>query len=141
MKQKLIQMILIDCISYTVLSLIMFLLSSMSLVMTASHFVYFSLFIVTTLISLLITLTSSIEIESFLIEQIVILMEILLVVYGVGGGIFHWFPFEMFYIIEAGIISLIVGFVTGLVVYINDKMIAAKINQKLEILQNEHHRN
>lgn len=141
MKSKLIQMVLIDCVSYTVLSLIMSSLSfATNLVMNATHFVYLSLFIVTSIISIFITLTSFIKIESYFIENLVILVEVFLVVYGVGGGIFHWFPFQLFYIIEAGFIALIVFFVTRTVMEMNYRMIATKINQKLEVLQHEYDR-
>ncbi|MDE6953133.1 MAG: hypothetical protein K2P09_04915 [Erysipelotrichales bacterium] len=145
MKNKLIQMVLIDCISYTVLSLIM---SSLAL---TTNFVFqtntnitqfdnLSLFIVTSIISIFITLTSFIKIESYFIENLVIIVEVFLVVYGVGGGIFHWFPFQLFYIIEAGFIALIVFFITRIVIEMNYRMIALKINQKLEVLQNEYDR-
>lgn len=141
MKSKLIQMVLIDCVSYTVLSLIMSSLSfATNLVMNATHFAYLSLFIVTSIISIFITLTSFIEIESYFIENLVIIAEVFLVVYGVGGGMFQWFPFQLFYIIEVGFIALIVCFVTRTVMEMNYRMIATKINQKLEVLQHEYDR-
>lgn len=141
MKNKLIQMVLIDCISYTVLSLIMSSLSiTTNLIMNITQFDNLSLFIVTSIISIFVTLTSFIKIESYFIENLVIIVEVFLVVYGVGGGIFHWFPFQLFYIIEAGFIALIVFFITRIVIEMNYRMIALKINQKLEVLQNEYDR-
>lgn len=140
MKQKLISFLLCDCISYTVLSGIMFLLSFFpSAVMIGSHQVYFSFFIVTTLISLLITITTYFEFQFFWLECLMILGEIFMVVYGIGGGVFHWFEWKWIYIIEVALICMMVFVVTYIVIYYHDQYLAQKINQKIEEWNHENH--
>lgn len=139
MKSKFIQMILINCISYTVLSFIISILSFFpDMVMEASHWTYLSFLIVTSAISILITFTSLIRIDSFWIENFVILIDIFIGVYGIGGGLFHWFPWQSIYIVEVGMIALLVGIITGICMYFYEKTIADKINRKLEDI---HHGN
>lgn len=139
MKQKIIFFLLCDCISYTILSFVMFILSFFpSLVMSGSHQVYMSFFIVTTFIAFLITLTSCFEFSSFWQECFTLLIEIFLVVYGIGGGIFHWFEWKWVYLIEVAFICAIVFFITYILIYYHEQYIARKINQKIE---DENHEN
>ncbi len=133
MKNRFIQMILIHCISYTVLSFIISILPFFpDMVMEANHWTYLSFLIVTGLISVLITVTSLIPIDLFWLENLVIMIDIFIGVYGIGGGLFHWFPWQGIYMIEAGLIALFVGIITGICMYFYERTIADKINRKLE---------
>lgn len=138
MKEKLFNIVLIDCVSYTVLSLLMTIKTCFfQTTINADSQLYLSLLAVTTIIAILIVLSAQIKIDSFLWENILFISTVLLVVLVFGGGIFHWFTWELQDIMEVVLISLMVYGCTWLVVYLNDCLIARKINQKLAEVKNE----
>lgn len=141
MEHKFMDIIFIDCISYTILSIIISILAFIpSLAMPINHITCLSLFLVTTLISILIVMTSNIDIESFWVENILYIIEVCIIVYSIGGGIFHWFPLELYYLIEAGMICIIVYITTSVIIYWYFHLLAKKINRKIEEHSHENYR-
>lgn len=141
MKKQFMNIIYTNCISYTILSLLISILSFTSIpVMEMNYMNCLSMFLVTVLISICIVLTSNIKIESFWIENIIYVLEVFVIVYGVGGGIFHWFPLELYYFFEVGIICILVYIITSIILYLHFHLLANQINQKIEEKKHEHNR-
>ncbi len=141
MKNKILYIIIMDCISFTFSSL---LIAAFSLIphfiMEIDKWTLFSLFIVTSLISILITLIFSLSIDSWLLEHFMFLFIIFAVVYIMGGGIFHWFSWNIMNIIKVAIICLIVSLITETIIYFDDYLTAKKINKIIEGMNNENYR-
>ena len=125
MKKQFMNIIYANCISYTILSLLISILSFTSIpVMEMNYMNCLSIFLLTVLISICIVLTSNIKIESFWIENI----------------IFHWFPLELYYFFEVGIICILVYIITSIILYLHFHLLANQINQKIEEKKHEHNR-
>ena len=130
---KIKECVLIDCISFTTISLIISSLACFSdMTMPITPVAYLQLFVCTTLISIAIYFTYKIQIESQIINDIITLLEIAAVVFGVGGGIFKWFDWKLQYVIEVAVILVIVFIVTnGIMIWQNNE-IAKSINKKIK---------
>ena len=139
MKQKIMNIILISCISYTILSLTLTLISYLpNITIQSQYTVDLSLFVITTLVTVLTTITSQIKTESFLLENILYILDMFVLVYGVGGGIFKWFSWQWPSILLVAVICMIIYLFTYLIIYFNNKITAIKINKKLEEYHHEH---
>ena len=130
--KKLDELILVDCVSYTVVSLILAFLSFFDLVMGLNPRVLFQLFAVTTLICFLMYLTSFLPIESPWAEMLVSLADVGVVVLGVGGGIFRWFPWQAQYIWMVSGVFVIVYFITYGIILLQNKIASDQINRILQ---------
>lgn len=130
--KKLDELILVDCVSYTVVSLILAFLSFFDLVMGINPRVLFQLFAVTTLICFLMYLTSFLPIESPWAEVFVSLADVGVVVLGVGGGIFRWFPWQAKYIWMVSGVFVIVYFITYGIILLQNKIASDQINRILQ---------
>ncbi|WP_102048731.1 DUF3021 family protein [Pygmaiobacter massiliensis] len=130
--KKLDELILVDCVSYTVVSLILAFLSFFDLVMGLNPRVLFQLFAVTTLICFLMYLTSFLPIESPWAEMLVSLADVGVVVLGVGGGIFRWFPWQAKYIWMVSGVFVIVYFITYGIILLQNKIASDQINRILQ---------
>lgn len=127
--------VLIDCISFTCVSVLLSTLACFSdpeLVMGMNQFVYLQLFVCTTAISILMYLTSKIQVKSQITASFISLLDIAAVIYGIGGGIFCWFPWRPAVVFEVGIILFLVFLVTNWVMIWQNKEIAKAINKKLQ---------
>lgn len=130
--KKLDELILVDCVSYTVVSLILAFLSFFDLVMGLNPRVLFQLFAVTTLICFLMYLTSFLPIESPWAEMLVSLADVGVVVLGVGGGIFRWFPWQAKHIWMVSGVFVIVYFITYGIILLQNKIASDQINRILQ---------
>ena len=128
--------VLIDCISYTSVSMLLSALAYFSdpdLVMSVmDHIAYLQLFACTTTISVLMYFTSKLPVKSQIAAAFLSLLDIAAVIYGIGGGVFKWFPWRTSYIIEVGIILTLVFLVTNWIMMWQNREIAKAINKKLQ---------
>lgn len=131
--KKLKESVLILCISYTSASVLISLLAfNPKLTMIINNITYLQLFVCNMLISLLIYFTSKIPVESQLAETLIQFLDVAVVIYGVGGGIFKWMPWKLMYIAEVFIILAVVFLVTYGIMLWQNREVARAINKKIE---------
>lgn len=138
-KLNLKECVLIDCVSFTAVSVILSLLSfNEDLMSEFDHAMALEIFVCTTLISVLIYLTSRFRYRSAVMAEAVRLGCVAVCVLGIGG-IFHWFPWEGKYIFEACLIFVAVFIITSAVLFWQASSIANKINRKIREKEHETH--
>lgn len=131
--KKLKESVLILCISYTSASVLISLLAfNPKLTMIINNITYLQLFVCNMLISLLMYFTSKIPVESQLAEMLIQFLDVAVVIYGVGGGIFKWMPWKLMYIAEVFIILAVVFLVTYGIMLWQNREVARAINKKIE---------
>lgn len=131
--KKLKESVLILCISYTSASVLISLLAfNPKLTMIINNITYLQLFVCNMLISFLIYFTSKIPVESQLTETLIQFLDVAVVIYGVGGGIFKWMPWKLMYIAEVFIILAVVFLVTYGIMLWQNREVARAINKKIE---------
>lgn len=131
--KKLKESVLILCISYTSASVLISLLAfNPKLTMIINNITYLQLFVCNMLISLLMYFTSKIPVESQVTEMLIQFLDVAVVIYGVGGGIFKWMPWKLMYIAEVFIILAVVFLVTYGIMLWQNREVARAINKKIE---------
>ena len=122
--------VLIDCISFTVVTV---LLAALSLLGTPNMSIslreLLELFFCTTLIAVLMYFTSKLPLESFVIATAVDFADVAAVILGVGGLVFHWFPWRWQYVLQVVLILTAVFLITWAVMIYQSRDTAKKINQ------------
>jgi hypothetical protein len=129
-KLSLKECILIDCISFTVVTIlisILWFITDATLYLENRYLL--ELFCCTTLISIFMYFTSRIPIESQLLAMLLLLADVAIVILGVGGLLFQWFPWEWKYVLQVMVILVIVFFVTHYILLWQNKETARKINE------------
>ncbi len=130
--------VFIDCISFTVVTV---LLSTLWFIADRTAFLesrhLLELFCCTTLISILMYFTSKIPLESQLFATSLLLLDVAVVILGIGGGIFQWFPWEGKSVLQIIVILVTVFFVTHLIMVWQSRDTAKKINQKIKEREND----
>lgn len=122
-----------NCISFTVVAVILSVLAYIpDMTMEITHVTYLQLFGCTTLIAFLMYFTSKIQVESQIVASLISIFNIAIVVFGVGGGIFRWFPWELKYIAEVAIILILVFIVTNYMMIWQNNELAKSINEKIK---------
>lgn len=122
-----------NCISFTAVAVILSALAYIpDMTMEITHVTYLQLFGCTTLIACLMYFTSKIQVESQTIASLIPIFNIAIVVFGVGGGIFRWFPWEVKYITEVAVILTLVFIVTNYMMIWQNNEIAKAINEKIK---------
>lgn len=135
-KLKLYDIFRIDCISFTLVCAILSALAYIpGLVMDITHVFNLQLFCCTTAIGVLSYLTSMFPVKSPFLADLIILLDISAVIFGMGGGIFKWFPWKLKYIILTAFIIIIVYTITNGVIIRQNIKIANAINKKLKEAQ------
>lgn len=131
--KKLKESVLILCISYTSASVLISLLAfNPKLTMIINNITFLQLFVCNMLISLLMYFTSKIPVESQVTEMLIQFLDVAVVIYGVGGGIFKWMPWKLMYIAEVFIILAVVFLVTYGIMLWQNREVARAINKKIE---------
>lgn len=131
--KKLKESVLVLCISYTSASVLISLLAfNPKLTMIINNITYLQLFVCNMLISLLMYFTSKIPVESQVTEMLIQFLDVAVVIYGVGGGIFKWMPWKLMYIAEVFIILAVVFLVTYGIMLWQNREVARAINKKIE---------
>lgn len=124
--------ILIDCISFTVVTV---LLATLSLAGTPTMSIslreLLELFFCTTLIATLMYFTSKLPLDSFVIATVVDFADVAVVILGVGGLVFHWFPWHWQYVLQVVLILTAVFLITWAVMIYQSRDTAKKINRIL----------
>lgn len=129
-----------NCISYTVLTIILSLLAfNPDLMEKMTHIYTLKLFLCTTLISIFVYLTSRLPIESQPLYMLLQLLSVATVVLGIGGGLLHIFPWERNIVLEVIAVLIAVYFITYGIMVWHSNVIANKINKKLQERENESH--
>lgn len=133
-KKALKDSILITCISYTAVAVILSVLALISpgFTMELTSITYLQLFGCTTIISCLMYFTSKIQVESQIAANLIQILDIAIVVYGVGGGLFQWFPWEITYIAEVAFILIVVFLFTNYIMIWQNNEITKAINKKIK---------
>lgn len=129
-KLSLKECILIDCISFTVVTILisaLWCVGNMTLLLESSDLL--ELFSCTTFISILMYFTSRIPLESQLFSTLLLLADVAAVILGVGGLVFQWFPWEWQYVLQVVVILIIVFFITHYILLWQNKETARKINE------------
>lgn len=132
-RKELKNCILITCVSYTVTSTLLSLLAFISgLTMEMANVEYLQIFACCIVISILIHFSSKLPVESEWAETLIAFLAVALVIYGMGGGIFKWFAWELKYIIEVFIILVLVFLATNGFMLWQSNETAKAINKKIE---------
>lgn len=140
MKKIIIEGLLVQCIAYTILSVIISLLALIpELMMEITALSNLSLFICPTVISIAMVWTSHLNIASEWLEKGLMFIEVNLIVYVLGGGVFHWFPWSIYYVLEVFVIILVVFICVWLIMYELHAELARNINQKIKENRYEKH--
>jgi phage shock protein PspC (stress-responsive transcriptional regulator) len=134
MKKKSIKtFILTDCISFTLVVLI---LSAIGLIqdvmMDIDNLVLIQLFICTTLIAILMYFTENIPVESQITASFIQFADTALVILGVGGGLFKWFPWKPTVVGEVLVILTVVFIITTMIITWQNHQLAHTINEKIK---------
>jgi hypothetical protein len=131
MKKKSIKTyILTDCISFTFSVIIIAVIGLMQdVMMSIDNVVLLQLFTCTTLIAILMYFTESIPVESQLAATFIHFVDTALVILGVGGGIFKWFPWKAVYVGEVVAILTVVFIMTTLIITWQNYHLANSINE------------
>lgn len=125
---KLIDYLIMDCISYTVVSLLLSILSSMGIVKNMDYRILLQLLLCTTIISLVMYIVNRIVIDSWWKELVIGLINGSLVVLVMGGALFHWFPWKYQYVAMV-IVIFIASYLTAYGIRLaENKMMSDKIN-------------
>lgn len=126
------QYIIIDCVSFTAITLIL----SLNDVITGTNgmnpLFLLQLFGCCTLICLLMWLTDRWEKQRAIINMLVRLADVAVVILGVGGGVFHWFPWTVYDVVPVCVSFTIVFLVTYGIMLIQDKFVTQAINEYLK---------
>ena len=125
---KITECILIDCVSYTVVSVILALLSMPGKVMALEYRTMLELFFCTTLICAIMYGIGKLPLQSTLLEAFLQLLDVAVVILGVGGGLFHWFPWKGEAIWIVVCVFVATYFVTYGVMLLQNKVASDKIN-------------
>ncbi|MCQ4638204.1 DUF3021 domain-containing protein [Anaerovorax odorimutans] len=138
-KLNLKECVLIDCVSFTAVSVILSLLSFNEDLMSGfDHTMALEVFACTTLISILMYPISRISFRSAVMAEAAKLLDVAVCVLGFGGS-FGWFPWEGKYIFEACLIFVAVFIITSAVLFWQASSIANKINRKIREKEHETH--
>lgn len=127
-----------DCVAFTavVLALNACYLAGISPVLQG--WTLYELFAATTAMCLLMYLTDKLPVESPLLVIALHLADVAVVVLGLGCGVFHWFPWEPFYVLTSCIIfSVIYLLIHGITLFRNNR-ISRKINRELHAQALQH---
>lgn len=129
-KLSLKECILIDCISFTVVTIListLWFIGDTTILLENRYLL--ELFSCTTLISILMYFTSKIPLESQLLSMLLLLADVAAVILGAGGLVYRWFPWEWQYVLQVVIILIIVFFITHYILLWQNKETAKKINE------------
>lgn len=129
-KLSLKECILIDCISFTVVTIlisVLWFITDTTIYLENRYLL--ELFCCTTLISIFMYFTSKIPIESQILAMLLLLTDVAVIILGFGGLVFHWFPWEWKYVWQVIVILIVVFFVTHYILLWQNKETARKINE------------
>lgn len=130
----------INCISFTVVSVIWSLLAYLpDMMMPLTHTSYLELFACTTLISLLAYFSFQIPFSSQIFALLVLFLESVAVIFALGGGVFQWFPWKVGYILEVLAIIAAGFFITYCAMLWQNRKLAKAINEKIKERGHEQH--
>lgn len=127
---KKMDLIIIDCISYTAVMLIISILNGMGIT-ELSWIFNLQLFTVTTLISVFMYFIDKLNIESQLVYMLLQILSIAVSVLGVGGGLMKWFTWEFKYIVITSGIFVIVYLITYGALFLINSITSEQINKKI----------
>lgn len=132
--------ILIACISFTAVSMILSLLGYIENPLTGMGYInYLQIFVCTSLIAFFTYFVDRIPVESQGVYHILMLLNVATVIFGVGGGIFHWFSWSLTNILIVGVILTVVYIITTLVMFWQDREVAKMINNRIKENEDESH--
>ncbi|MGM9533086.1 hypothetical protein [Intestinibacter sp.] len=127
---KKIDLIIIDCISYTAVMLIISILNGMGI--TELNWMFnLQLFTVTTLISVFMYFIDKLNIESQPVYMLLQMLSIAVSVLGVGGGIMKWFTWEFKYVAITSGIFITVYLITYVALFLINSITSEQINKKI----------
>lgn len=127
--------ILINCTSFTVITIMLSVLSLISDKLTPQldYFqINIQMFICTTLIAFIMYFVSRIPIESDLLSEFILLSIVGTVVLGLGGGVYKWFSWVWQDVLNVSINFIVVFIITKFVVFWQNKELSKKINKKIK---------
>lgn len=126
---KILDFVVLDCISYTIVSLLLSILSSFGVVQNMDYRILQQLFFCTTVFSLIVMIINGFLVESRWKSFVTGLVNGIVIVLAIGGGLFHWFPWKAHYIA----LVVLTFLVTYLIVYgfqlLENKKATDQINQ------------
>ena len=128
---KLKSYIVSDCVSFTAVVLVLNALHLAGITDTMQGWILYELFLATTVISLLMFFTDKLPIENPVLQILLHLADVAVVVLGLGCGVFHWFPWEPFYVLTSCIIFTVVYLLTHCITLLRNKILSRKINRRL----------
>lgn len=120
--EKLMNYLIMNCISYTVTSFVLSLLSAFKIVQNMDYHILLQLLICTSVISLVMFFDSKRK------ELILGLMCGIIVVLCLGGGVFHRFPWSASYVIMVILIFIVSYLVSYSIRLVENKVMTDKIN-------------
>ena len=127
--------VICTCVSFTCVSLILSILATIGYI-TTTPWSYCTYFIVTSIISFLQILFShlfpSLDILSPRGALLRLLVAVMLPVFGIGGGIFHWFPLSWRYILLVLAICVSVYFMVTAALALKSRSDAEEINSVIQ---------
>lgn len=126
------QYILVDCVSFTAITLILSLSDAIGWSCGMGCVFLLQLFGCCTLICLLMWLTDHWEKQRVITDMLVRLADVAVVILGVGGGVFHWFPWTVHDIVPVCVAFTVVFLMTYVVMLIQDKFVTQAINEYLK---------
>lgn len=132
MKLRYQEYIIIDCVSFTTVALILSISDAIGWSSGMGCIFLLQLFGCCTLICLLMWLTDHWEKQRHIVDMLVRLADVAVVILGVGGGIFHWFPWTMHGVIPVCVTFTVVFLVTYVIMLIQDKFVTQAINEYLK---------
>lgn len=128
--KKILHYLTIDCIAFTVMMLVMSILSmTTDFVWNEFKMVYiFQFWIVITLICVLMSFTDRISVPSKAAFTAIQLADAVIVVMVVGGGIFQWFHWGISDILFVLAVDLLIYFVSYIIMMLKLRRTAEDIN-------------
>ena len=128
---KIIDFCILNCLSYTVASLMLSILSSFGVVQNMDYRILVQLFFCMTVFSLLATFINGFLVKSRWTRFLTGLVNGTVIVLAIGGGVFHWFPWKTHYVV----LVLLTFLLSYVIVYgfqlLENKKAVDQINQIL----------
>lgn len=135
-RKRFLEFVYIDCVSFTVLMVI---LSLLNMDVMVNCITVLQCFTCTTAVAALMYLTDKLPVESFLLNLLVSWADVAVVVFAFGW-LFHWFTFRLKEILPVLGILTAVFVVTAVLSILHNIEYAKEINEKLKRRKTDDHR-
>lgn len=123
---------IMDCISYTVAVLVLAGLSLVKIVQNMDVIVLLQLFVCTSIISIIMYAVSYVTKVSGWKAVVIGLIDGIVIVLAVGGGLLHWFPWKYQYVLMVLLIFIFTYLISYGIQFLDNRAATEKINQMIK---------